>query len=75
LKETLTVPEETKHPASAQHHNAASEHAAAHHDREAAHHHDPDEREHTEKDAVSARILARMRTAYPRLPASIPKSR
>jgi hypothetical protein len=70
------MPEKTKHPASAQQHNAASEHeAAAHHDREAAHHHDPGEHEYVEKHSVSARILARMRAAYPRCPASIPKSR
>jgi hypothetical protein len=68
--------EKTKYPASAQQHNGASEHeAAAHHDREAAHYHDPGEHEHAEKHAVSARILARMRAAYPRFRASIPKSR
>jgi hypothetical protein len=68
--------EKAELPASAQQQNADSEHeAAAHHDREAAHDHDPGEHEHAEKHAVSARILARMRTAYPRFPASIPKSR
>jgi hypothetical protein len=70
------MPERMENPASAQQHNAVSEHeAAAHHDREAAHHQDPGEHEHAEKDAVSARILARMRTAYPRFTASTPKSR
>jgi hypothetical protein len=70
------MPDKTKHPASAQHYDPTSQHeAAAHHDREAAHHHDPGEHEYAEKLTVSARILARMRTAYPRFPVSIPKSR
>jgi hypothetical protein len=70
------MPERMENPAIAQQHNAVSEHeAAAHHDREAADHHEPAEHENAEKNAVSAKILAKMRTAYRRLPASIPKSR
>jgi hypothetical protein len=68
--------EKAELPASAQQQNAVSEHeAAANRDLETAHHHDPGDQEHTEKHAVSARILARMRTAYRRLPASIHNSR
>jgi hypothetical protein len=70
------MPEKTRHPTSAQHYDAALEHeATAHHDRKAAPHDDPGEHEHAEKHTVSARILARMRTRYPRLPANTPKSR
>jgi hypothetical protein len=70
------MPERMENPASVQQHNDASEdEATAHHDGEAAPHHAPGEHEHAEKDAVSARILARMRTTYPRFPASTPKSR
>jgi hypothetical protein len=70
------MPERMENPASVQQHSAVSEHeAAAHHDRETAHHHDTGDREFAEKNAVSARILVKMRTAYRRLPASIPKSR
>jgi hypothetical protein len=68
--------EKAELPASAQQQNADSEHeAASNHDRETAHHHDPGDQEYAEKHAVSARILARMRTAYRRLPSSIHKSR
>jgi hypothetical protein len=70
------MPERMENPASVQQHNDASEdEATAHHDREAAPHHAPGEHEHEEKHTVSARILARMRTGYPRLPAKDPKSR
>jgi hypothetical protein len=63
-------------PARAQQQNVVSEHeAAANRDRETAHHHDPGGQEYAEKHAVSARILARMRTAYRRLPASMHNSR
>jgi hypothetical protein len=70
------MPEKTRRPTSAQHHNTASEQEAiANHGREAAPHHDPGEHEHAEKHTVSARILARMRSANQRLPANTPSSR
>jgi hypothetical protein len=68
--------EKAELPASAQQQIAVSEHdAASNHDRETAHHPDSGDHEYAEKQAISARILARMRTAYRRLPASIPKNR
>jgi hypothetical protein len=68
--------EKAELPARAQQQNAVSVHeAAANHDCETAHHHDLGGQKYAEKHDVSAKILARMRTAYRRLPASIPKSR
>jgi hypothetical protein len=70
------MPERMENPASTQQRNAVSEHeAAGHHDRETTYHHDPGDHEYAEKNAVSARILAKMRTAYRRLPANTLKSR
>jgi hypothetical protein len=55
LKETFSMAENKKHPASEHHHNAASHHeTAAHHHRQAAHHHNHGNHEEAKKHAASA---------------------